>query len=252
MIYYIKVIINKKAGVKKNMVAIVKEKKLISLSKISPNTYNPQEMTNSKFKNLIANIRKHGFTDPIKVRPVLDVEKDKISTPYVIVDGEHRYKAFKEVFLEEDKIDCIITPMETLSDAMQATESANKIKGDSNPIKEAELYDYMIKDGITFEEIDELIGTDRDTIEAMIESLSIPDLPDEEIGFTGSDITEDSKVTNNVSEKIVMSFSIYPEQKKIINEAIKSIDKTLGTEMPEEDRRGEALHELSKLYFENN
>ena len=164
-----------------------KEKKIIKLSDISPNTYNAQEMSLSVMKSLVANIKKHGFTDPIKVRNVLDIEKEQIKTPYVIVDGEHRFRAFSEVFPDSDEIDCIITNIDKLSDAMQATLSANALKGEPNPVKRAEILEYMINNGTSFEDIDELIGISKDRVESMINSLDIPDIKDSEVeDFSGS------------------------------------------------------------------
>ena len=117
----------------------VKEKKLVSIIDISPNLYNPQEMKKSTYSGLIANIQKHGFTDPIKIRPVLEEEKKDIDTPYVIVDGEHRFRAFIEAYPEEEKIDCILTPMKSMADSMQATMSADILRGESTLLKKQRL-----------------------------------------------------------------------------------------------------------------
>ena len=221
------------------------ESNLIKIVDISPNLYNPQEMSKSMMSGLIANMRKHGFTDPIKVRLVLDVEKAKISTPYVIVDGEHRWRAFKEVFPEVEEIFCIIQSIEQLRDAMQSTYSSNILHGDSNPVKLAEVVSYLIKDGMPFEEMDDLMRIDKNRADAMMESLEIPEAKGNLDDFTGSDIGKDEGSGMVKSDKIITSFAIYPEQKDAIERAIeKFINKQF--DILEEDKRGEALFEMAK------
>jgi len=208
-------------------------------------------MVSSKFKNLIASMRKYGFTDPIKIRPVLE-GKEEISTPYVIVDGEHRYRAFMEVFPDSTGIDCVITPMDNLAEAMQATDTANRIKGEPNPIKEAELFDYIIKEGISYEEIEELSGLDQILVENMVNSLDIPEIPEDDIDeLSGSSIDNGKTQQDDSDKKIIVSFSIYADQKEKINKAINMIDETLDIQIPDEDRKGEALFVMSNKYLEN-
>ena len=61
----------------------------LETANIEPNTFNPNKMPEMTFKKLIASINKFGLFNPIIVR------KNK-SDGYEIIDGEWRWRAFRE------------------------------------------------------------------------------------------------------------------------------------------------------------
>jgi len=67
------------------------EIKQIEISKIKPNSYNPNRMTEEKYKELVEEIKHLGRIP----KPLI------IDTNYIIIDGEHTYKASKELKLKE-------------------------------------------------------------------------------------------------------------------------------------------------------
>ena len=67
------------------------EIKQIKINKIKPNNYNPNKMTEEKYKELIEEIK---YLGRIPKPLILDTE-------YTIIDGEHTYKASKELKLKE-------------------------------------------------------------------------------------------------------------------------------------------------------
>lgn len=71
----------------------------IPLSKINLNNWNPNFETSEIQKSLKDDIRKNGFLDPI----ILQKRNKKMKKDLVIIDGEHRYLAFKEVVEEREK-----------------------------------------------------------------------------------------------------------------------------------------------------
>lgn len=71
----------------------------VPLKKLVANNYNPNSMTPGEFKDLIYSIEKFGQIVPLLVRP----EKDD---KHIIVDGEHRHKAYEQ--LNHEKAWCII------------------------------------------------------------------------------------------------------------------------------------------------
>jgi len=105
------------------------EYKKIPLDKIKANDYNPNELVGDMYDLLIDEIKKVGFLAPIIVRK----EKDE----YIIVDGEHRFNAFKQSSKDKE-IPAIITTL-SKEEAKIQTINLNRIKGEINPVKFAEL-----------------------------------------------------------------------------------------------------------------
>jgi hypothetical protein len=62
------------------------ESKVVPIDSIKPNLYNPNSMRDSIYKFLKKSIKKRGFLDPVVV-----------NKNGIIIDGEHRWKALKEL-----------------------------------------------------------------------------------------------------------------------------------------------------------
>lgn len=104
---------------------------------ISPNSYNPNEMTGTGFDELVAEIRKLGrLPKPVVVRA------DSSKTGYEIVDGEHSWRAAKEVGF--DKIECEIVEVDDF-EAMSQTYKRNQ-HGSHNPVKLGQMFEKMCSD----------------------------------------------------------------------------------------------------------
>lgn len=97
-----------------------KEIKLISIKNIKPNNWNPNSFSDSRFEKLIKSIEKDGLINPI----IVYQDDDQL----IIIDGEHRYKAFKA--LRKKKIDCYVLDQLSLHEAQRLNYVLNKLKGD--------------------------------------------------------------------------------------------------------------------------
>lgn len=104
----------------------------IPLDNLVPNKINPKSMTELQFKKLKKSIEQLGLLNPIIVRKLSE-------TKYEIIDGEHRYKAFKE-----------LGHIKILSNVIKATDEDVKkiiltstIKGNHNFSKMSNLVDSM-------------------------------------------------------------------------------------------------------------
>lgn len=65
----------------------------VSIDDVIPNEYNPKQKETKEYRNVVKSLQENGLQQPIMVREVDGV--------YVIVDGEQRYTAAKELGFEE-------------------------------------------------------------------------------------------------------------------------------------------------------
>ena len=72
--------------------------KNLKLSDIELNNYNPNVMNDNYYNALKNNIKNDGYLQPLLI--------NNIDNKYIIIDGEHRFKALKQLGYE--KIDCWI------------------------------------------------------------------------------------------------------------------------------------------------
>ncbi len=109
----------------------------ISVDKIHPNDWNPQNQDELTFQRLCDEIRDVGFVDPLEVVPIEGGD-------YRILGGEHRWQAAKVVGLEE--LPCAVLVDEKWQDEdLQkfTTVRLNVLKGKMDPEKFAKLYQEM-------------------------------------------------------------------------------------------------------------
>lgn len=123
----------------------------ISLDQIRPSAMNPRKTFDEESLHELAdNIRQHGLLQPITIRPV-DGE-----TPYEIVCGERRYRAFllnqKIRVKVPATIPCIVRDM-TDEDAFDAMITENLQRKDVDPMEEAFAFAQLVGMGKTIEEI---------------------------------------------------------------------------------------------------
>lgn len=90
-----------------------------------PNEINPNRMSPEKFGAFVGTIKRWGQTRPIQVAPL---EKGK----YEIIDGEHVYRAMKELGLEECEVN--IRPIKEKADRIMAGLESN-IHGENIPVQ---------------------------------------------------------------------------------------------------------------------
>lgn len=115
----------------------------IKTADITPNEWNPNEMSEAEFAMLLDNISRLGFADPLLVTRT---EDDK----YQVVDGEHRYRAALLAGIEE--IPAVVVELSEEDKRLQ-TVRMNQIKGEWNPTKFNHLInDMMQKKELTIED----------------------------------------------------------------------------------------------------
>lgn len=125
----------------------------IAPDKLIPNTYNPNRQDDHAFRLLVSSIKEDGFTQPVI-----------IGQDNVIVDGEHRWRAAKEVGLAEIPVVRV-----DLDDAKRrvATIRHNEARG----THEADLVGQILADLDTWGALDEAmvaLDMDRDEVDRLL------------------------------------------------------------------------------------
>lgn len=99
--------------------------KSVAIGLLRANPWNPNKMDPAMYRKELASIRKFGFVDPITVRSV--------AGGFEIIDGEHRWRAARELGFAEIPI-FSLGPMPD-EDAKQLTIVLNETRGKAEPRK---------------------------------------------------------------------------------------------------------------------
>ena len=126
------------------------EARLVPISKVKPNSYNPNSVATREMKLLAHSIEEDGLTMPVVT--CYDEEKDI----YEIVDGEHRYTIVKDYF-KSDVIAVSVIDKPILG-RMAATVRHNRARGVHAVDKEADNVKTMLEKGAKDIEICEELG----------------------------------------------------------------------------------------------
>jgi len=107
------------------------EHRFIDTTRLYPNPWNVNEMDEFMFQKELESIRQFGFVDPLLVRPH-PWEKDA----YQIIDGEHRWRAGRELGMEYFPANVIDVDDDT---AQQLSIVLNETRGRANETKLSSL-----------------------------------------------------------------------------------------------------------------
>lgn len=131
------------------------EIKQIKISKIKPNSYNPNKMTEEKYKELIEEIKYLGRIP----KPLI------LDTDYTIIDGEHTYKACKELKLKE--VPCEIVKADEF-EKRRLTYKYNQ-HGEHDPVLLGTMFKQMINlKEISQRELSKRVNISEGTIRNML------------------------------------------------------------------------------------
>lgn len=155
----------------------------VDINLVHPNPYNPNVVEDSVFEQLKKNILQEGLIGAIIVRNY----KEK-SGEYIIIDGEHRWRAAKDVGYK--KIPVIVLDRK-LPDAMIATINFNKLRGELDTLKLAEVIHELNKTYST-EELEDRLGYTGDELVGMEElrQFDFEDVEEKPIKLGSSDPSE--------------------------------------------------------------
>lgn len=146
------------------------EVKDLTIEKIHSNPWNPNEMSEERFNQLKKDMKEKGYLQFILAR-----ESPKENGMYEIVDGEHRWKAAKEVGV--DSLKTIVAEIPDDNEARKTTLNMNDIKGTDNPVALAEVLDSLTEEE-SAEELEQDLVMSRQEIEQHEMLLDLPDEQD--------------------------------------------------------------------------
>lgn len=187
----------------------VPEIRKVLLTDIRPNNYNPNIMTTAKLAELKKTIGKHGFLQPIVIRP--DPENEG---KYVIVDGEHRWLVVKDdPRYQEPQAVIFVDADEDLAKAQ--TINMNLIRGELDRVKVSGILHDLLQ-RYSMEEVQDLIGMNQDEIQtyddmAGFDMDKFEDVEDESI-------PEEAPVEDIVASTI--NIDLTEEEEKIYHKAV--------------------------------
>lgn len=107
---------------------------LLAVNSLHANDYNPNEMSESEFAELVAEVRHLG-------RPPKPIIVRRNASGYVIVDGEHGWRAAKQTGLET--IPCEVADIDDF-EAMRQTYKRNQ-HGAHNPVRLGQMFAAMMQ-----------------------------------------------------------------------------------------------------------
>lgn len=129
----------------------------VPMDRIEPNDYNPNQMPEAKLELLRRSIARDGYLQPIIVR-----KNDQKPEFYVLVDGEHRWRALAAEGIKE--AECVVVDMDRF-DAMISTLNMNNLRGNFDSIKLAEVV-LSLNDRFDDKTIQELLGYSEQELSA--------------------------------------------------------------------------------------
>ena len=101
----------------------------VDINSVHPNKWNPNVEPPLVYEKLLESIKQHGFTQPILVREYVG--------EYQIIDGEHRWKACKELKFTNIKIESLGEIDDKIAKLL--TLLLNNIHGEDDVLKRAKI-----------------------------------------------------------------------------------------------------------------
>jgi len=129
----------------------VSKPKMLSVDLLRANEWNPNEQSEETFQQLMQEIKEDGFEQP------LNVVKDDKGKGYVIIGGEHRWRAACLLGMEE--LPCYVHDWD-MSEQKLKTVRRNLLTGKLNARKFTDLVDELTQTGLELNDMPTALGFD--------------------------------------------------------------------------------------------
>jgi len=178
----------------------------VDINLVHPNPYNPNKMDDRTYKLTLKSIEEDGLMGEIIVREDPDKPNE-----FIIIDGEHRWKAARELGYGTIKIE---VKAKDTPEAMISTLRLNKARGENDPIKEAEVIHELHKTYST-EEIEEKLGYTKEEQEGLENLMNFD--------FNQYNQDGEGELPTDVPTEYKFEVMLTDKQHKIIETALKEI-----------------------------
>lgn len=197
----------------------------VPTSALEPNPWNPNKMQGSLFAKLVKNLeqtlKKNKRIPPVVVRPH-PTDKSKLQ----IIDGFHRYKAFKN--LKQADIDVFVMDVDDEA-AKLLTANLNYLRGDKDPEKYTTLLSDLMEKGMSIDNLSELLPEDEADISDLITTYgdgeAIRRLIEQQDANEAREKGDGGMKDDSMF--VEMSFNVSVAQAKVIQREIDRIRKAL-------------------------
>jgi ParB/RepB/Spo0J family partition protein len=187
--------------------------RMVPIDDVEGNKYNPNSMEAEFFEAVVAQVKSEGMNQPILCRP--HPEKDG---KFLIVDGEHRWKAAK--IAGKKLIAIIVVPFDEAISKVR-TLSMNNLRGQNIPIKLARLLVDLHKD-FTAAEIRQMTGIGEDEQTSVLDLLKVPDFkPGDGVKLSAQE----------VDRPISVNLLLLPDEHSAYTAAVKKAMKLMGDDV---------------------
>jgi len=193
----------------------------VKTDKIFPNPWNPNHIRKSIYLKLKRYIQKEaGTVIPLVVRP-----HPTKRAGYELIDGYHRWKIYQE--LKHTEVDVIILKVND-EQAKILSVNLNYMRGSAKPMEYARLI-HDLTEKYMLEDLELLLPESKSQLLDKLELLKLPSDLQSNLESEAADKEKETLET--------IKFQVTPEQKDVIEAALKNSDKK---------KKGAALAELVK------
>jgi ParB/RepB/Spo0J family partition protein len=187
--------------------------RLIGVDDISANDYNPNDMEAEFFEAVVSQVKADGMNQPVLVRP--DPTNDG---KFIVVDGEHRWRASR--IAGKKRIGVVVVPIDETT-AKIRTLSMNNLRGQNIQIKLARLLVDLHKT-FSAQEIRSMTGIGEEAQTSVLALLQVPE-------FNPSDGIKLS--AQEVERPISVSLMLMPDEHNSYSTAMKKAMKLMGDDV---------------------
>ncbi len=200
----------------------------VPLDRLRPHPANTNVMNEERLTKLAENIRREGDYPPLVVRP----DPDEAGC-HQLLDGHQRWEAIRRLGHTEAR--CYVWPCDDRT-ALVLLATLNRLEGDDDPLKRAELLRELTQLASP-DELGQLLPEDSASIGR---SLALLDLNLEEL------LADLQRPTGAGDDLRAITFAVSPEEEQTIEQAVQKVAAGLKGA----NRRGRALAMIANTYLE--
>lgn len=197
---------------------------IIPIEQIHPNSFNSNEMSDEEQRKIKEDILANGFFGAILVRPVA-------SGGFEIVDGEHRWRALREIGISE--VPCLVVEHDDAKAQINSIR-LNTERGNQNPKKVGKIIQSLEASGMTLPQIERDLIYSQAELEDRKDLLLLPENIEEMI--------QTREAAEREQMSLIFSFMVPSAYQDYVDRAIEMFG----------DRKGQSFGEMCKKFVEEN